>query len=203
MGRHRSRRAGGAVLTIVAGLVMAGCSGDAGDAARGQSTPPVPPVSASASPSPTSTLSPEEQQAFEEATATALAYRQTIADLYSGARTDLNDLDKVATGDLLDASLKGVQQGLSQGYRSEPQGVLLAISSAEPLSVELEANPPTVIVKACIDARALIDVGPSEDRTPGLRELSDYTVVKTDYLPGTGWAVARVSGAEDAEDRKC
>ncbi len=84
-------------------------------------------ASAEVSPSPTSTLSAEEQQAFEEATAVVLAYRQTITDLYSGARTNLNDLNDVATGDLVDQGLTNIQQ-------SRTRAGLRAIESTGPSS---------------------------------------------------------------------
>ena len=48
-----------------------------------------------------------------------LAYRQTITDLYSGARTNLNDLNSVAAGDLRDQGLKNIQQSLSDGLTVE------------------------------------------------------------------------------------
>ncbi len=112
-------------VLLAAGVVLVGCSGASDsvqptqDASAPASMPP-----SSASPSPSSTLSAAEQAAFEEATAVVLAYRQTIADLYSGARTDLNDLDKVATGELLDRTCTTCQQGLAPGLsQSEPVGV--------------------------------------------------------------------------------
>ncbi len=163
---------------------------------------PTPTVSTSASP--TSTLTPAEQEAFDQATAVALAYRQTGVDLYSGARTSVNDLnDVVAAGDLLDRELRNVSQGLSQGYRSEPLGAQLVLVSAEPVRIELDSDPSTVVVRACIDAGAVTDVAPDGTRTPGVREQLDYTVVKTDYLPEPGWAVLRVTGERDPEDRAC
>ncbi len=50
------------------------------------------------------------------------------------------------------ASCKNVSQGLSQGYSSEPAGAQLVLVSAEPVSIDLDADPPTVVVRACIDA---------------------------------------------------
>jgi len=207
-------RAGAVALACVllAGLVS-GCSGGAdpdqsgGSAgssptAAGPATPSPPAPTASATAAPDDGLTAEERVAFEEATEVVLAYRQTIADLYSGARTDLNDLDKVATGDLLDRGLRNIQQGLSQGYRSEPMGVQLVLVSAEPVSVDLGADPPTVVVSACIDATAVMDVDPSGNVAQGLREVSDYHL---QMLGGSevGWYVAKETAARLPEDRRC
>ena len=85
------------VGVLAAGLLLAGCSGDPDPVGTSPSASAS--ASASPSPSPTSTLTAEEQQAFEEATKVVLAYRQTITDLYSGARTNLNDLNEVAAGE--------------------------------------------------------------------------------------------------------
>jgi len=109
----------------------------------------------------------------------------------------------VATGDLLDRELKNVSQGLSQGYSSEPMGAQVTLVSAEPVSIDLDADPPTVVVRACIDAAGVTDVAPDGTRTPGVREQLEYTVVTTDYLPAPGWAVLKLTGAKDPKDRKC
>lgn len=198
--RNRVHRAFGLVAVVA---VLAGCSGGSGteQAAPTQASSAASSPAASASPS--STLTAAEQRAFEEATAVVLAYRQTIADLYSGARTDLNDLDKVATGDLLDRGLQNIQQGLSQGYRSEPLGVELELVSAEPVSISMNKEPPTIVVRACIDATGLTDVAPDGSRTRGARELSDYHLAMADYLPRPSWAVTRETAERSPEDRRC
>lgn len=149
-------------------LLLAGCSPDS----SAPSTSPTPTASqTSAAPTPTSTLAPAEQEAFDQATDVVMAYRQTGVDLYTGARTDVNDLNAVvAIGDLLDRELKNVSQGLTQGYSSEPIGAQVTLVSAEPVSIDLDADPPTVVVRACIDASGVTDVAPDGTRTPGVRE---------------------------------
>ena len=188
------------------GVILTGCS---------SSSEPAPDVSATAGasasatasaevlPSPTSTLSAEEQQAFEEATAVVLAYRQTITDLYSGARTNLNDLNDVATGDLVDQGLTSIQQSLNEGWSSEPVGAQITLFSAEPTQLDLNGDPPTMVVEACIDTSDVVDVSPDGVRDMGTRERAEYSVTRTDYLPAPGWAVSEVSGAERPEDRLC
>jgi hypothetical protein len=181
-------------------LLLAGCSPDSTPSAS-----PTPTASqTSVSPTPTSTLAPAEQEALDQATDVVVAYQQTIVDLYTGARTDVNDLNAVvATGDLLDASLKSVSQGLSLGYRMEPANAQVVLVSAEPVGIELEADPVTVVVRACLDQSAITSVSPDGSTKPGVREEVDYTVVKTDYLPAPGWAVESMEGDPDAEDRAC
>jgi hypothetical protein len=132
-----------------------------------------------------------------------MAYRQTITDLYSGARTRINDLDKYATGDKLERERSNVSKGLAEGYSSEPSGVRLVLVSAEPVDLELDSETPTVTVRACVDASGEIRVHPDGTRVSGVREQLDYLVVKTDYLSGSGWAVAQTSGKVDPEDRQC
>ncbi len=185
----------------VLALLLAGCFPDTTE----PSTSPTPTASqTTASPTPTTTLTPAEQEAFDQATDVAVAYQQTIVDLYTGARTDVNDLnDVVATGDLLDASLKNMSQGLSQGYSAEPPGAQIVLVSAEPVSIELDGKPPTVVVRACIDQTGVTIIQPDGSTNPGLRDELDYTVVKTDYLPKPGWAVESMSGDPDPEDRRC
>ncbi len=163
---------------------------------------PTPSVSEPASP--TSTLTPVEQEAFDQATAVVVAYQQTLVDLYTGARTDVNDLNSVvATGDLLDASLKNVSQGLSQGYRADPAAAQIVLVSAEPVRISPDKDPVTVVVRACIDQTSVTIIEPDGSSNPGLRDELDYTVVKTDYLPEPGWAVESMTGDPEPEDRAC
>jgi hypothetical protein len=201
---HPSARALAGLLT--AAMLLAGCSSDPDQVAATSpsATPSTSPGgAASASASPSSTLTPEEQNAFEEATSVVLAYRQTLVDLYSGARSQLNDLNSVAAGDLLERNLTNTQQALGAGQRSEPEGVRLALVSAEPVSVDLRAAPNTVVVRACVDGTQVTSVSSDGDRTQGVREQADYTVTRTTYLPEPGWAVTRTQVAKDPTDRTC
>ena len=212
------RQVGATVAGLLLMAAVAGCSAGSGgpDAAGSElagasMTPSVAatasggpgPGSASPSADPTSTLTPEEQKAFEEATEVVLAYRQTITDLYSGARTDLNDLNDVATGDLLDQGLINISKGLAQGGRNEPQGVQLTLVSAELVTASLGTDPERIVVRACIDATDATVIDPTAGTKPGIRELADYTVVRTTFLPRPGWAVERVTGEPMAKDREC
>ena len=97
--------------------LLAGCSSD-NPTPSTSTTPTIAQPSVSASASPTSTLTPAQQEAFEQATDVAIPSADDV-DLYTGVRTDVNDLnDVVATGDLLDASLRNASQALNQGYRA-------------------------------------------------------------------------------------
>ena len=193
---------------LTAAMLLAGCSSDP-DPVAATSPSATPSTSAggaaSASASPSSTLTPEEQKAFEEATSVVLAYRQTITDLFSGAPKRLNDLNNVAAGDeVLDKGLVELQQSLSEGWRSEPTGVKLDLVSAEPISVRLgTGRPDEVVIRACIDSSAVTGVSPDGVRTSGTREVSEYAVTRTTYLPDPGWAVTRTKVDRDPEARKC
>lgn len=194
-------------LAALASLTGCGASADGGSsptsaatsAAPGSPPPSSPPVR----PSATSTLTAAEQEAFDQATAAVMAYRQTIADLYSGARTNLNDLNYVATGDLLGRDLNTISKDLRQGYRTDPRGVQLLLVSAEPKTLSLGKKPPSVEVEVCIDATAARAVHPDGSTTQGVREILDYTVVKVDYLPDPGWAVSRMRSDRMAGQRQC
>ena len=201
---HMSARALAGLLA--AGILLVGCSSDP-DPESATSPSARPSTSAEgearASASPSSTLTPEEQKAFEEATMVVLAYRQTLVDLYSGARNQLNDLNGVAAGDLLDRNLTNTQKALGAGQRSEPEGVRLVLVTAEPVSVDLRAAPNTVVVRACVDGTQVTSVSSDGARTQGVREQADYTVTRTTYLPEPGWAVTRTQVAKDPTDRTC
>jgi hypothetical protein len=162
-------------------------------------------ASASASPAstPSSTLTAAQQQAFDEAVAVVMAYRQTIVDLYSGSRSDLNALDEVTTGVLLQDNLKNVQQGLAGGRRVTPEGARLSLVGASALAVNLNDDPRRVVVMACIDSSRLTNIEGDGTASVGLREALEYEVVQTAYLPDPGWAVAEVRGAQDPKDRTC
>jgi hypothetical protein len=192
---------------VAAGILLAGCSSDPDPVATSsQSANPSASGSAEASetPSPSSTLTAEEQQAFEEATEVVLAYRQTITDLYSGARTNLNDLNRVATGDLVERDLTDVQRSLGEGWRYEPKGGQIELVSAEPVDVNLTEEPSNVVVRACVDTTDITDFNPAGKGTKGIREELDYTVIRAAYLPVPGWAVSRVSTeSDDPLDRRC
>jgi hypothetical protein len=194
-----------AAALSAAALLLTGCSPDDTPPATTSSAPSSASVSptTSASPSPTSTLTAAQQEAFEQATDVVMGYSQTITDLYSGARTRINDLDTYATGDLLDRDRTAISLGVRKGIRSEPKGVQLVLVSAEPEKVKLKADPPTVVLWACIDATAVTDVHADGTRHPGSRTELQYTVVKTSYLPDPGWAVAGIKGAKNPEDRAC
>jgi hypothetical protein len=148
-------------------------------------------------------LTAAQQEAFEQATEVVMAYSQTVTDLFSGARTRINDLDNYVTGDLLEIERSGVQQSLSKGVRSEPKGVQLRLASAEPVKVSLKAKPPTVVLWACIDGTDVRGINIDGEVLPGKRERAQYEVVKTTYLPEPGWAVRSVKAAKNPEERSC
>ena len=191
---------------LAGGLLLTGCSGESTPSTS--TTPSTtaeasPSASSPATPSATSTLTAEEQQAFEEATEVVLAYRQTLVDIYSGASLNLNDLNEVATGDLLQRNLAKAQMDLGEGKRSEPTGVQLALISAEPVRIELDGEPDEVTVRACIDGTMVTSVDAAGIQTSGVRELAEYSLIRTTYLPAPGWAVTRTRVSENPEDRKC
>lgn len=194
-------------LAALASLTGCGASADGGSSPTSAATSAAPvspqPSSPPVRPSATSTLTAAEQEAFDQATAAVMAYRQTIADLYSGARTNLNDLNYVATGDALDRGLRNISLGLREGYRTEPQGFALNLVRADVVKLRLADKPPLVLLHACIDSRAGTDIAPDGTRTPGVREQLQYQVVKTDYLPAPGWAVQEVKGEPDTKERAC
>jgi hypothetical protein len=195
----------GAVLAVAA-LLLVGCT--SGEPDEGAAPSSAPSASAPPTPSPALTdaegreLTEDEARAFREATDVVVAYRQTIVDLYSGARTDLNDLYAVATGSLLDRDLRQLQQSLGSGARGKPTGAQVVLVEATPKTVALGSDS-RVIVRACIDATAVTGVAADGTETPGGREVSDYTVSRTSHLPAPGWAVTRVQGDADPKDRQC
>ena len=201
---HRTTRT--LVGIFAAGFLLTGCSGD--PAVVPDTSPSAAPststsAEASSPASPSGTLSAEEQKAFDEATEVVLAYRQTLVDLYSGARTQLNDLNDVATGELLERNLATTQQDLVAGQRSEPVGATVLLDYATPVRVDLGGNPDSIVVRACVDATGITSVKPDGTKSRGIRQEADYTLVRTAYLPAPGWAVSRTQVAKNPEDRVC
>lgn len=199
-----------ALAVLLTGLVLGGCgSGPSPDATASppasspSATAPSPTASGSASPSPSSTLTQAQQKAFDDAVQVVMAYRQIVVDLYSGARTSINDLDAVTTGAFRQRTENAVALALAKGYKDTPKGVQLTLADAELLKATLTKDPPTVVVRACVDATDVTVVKPDGTQRPGVREQLDYSVVKTSHLPAPGWAVRKVTGEPKAEDRKC
>lgn len=204
--RERRTR-GSAALALALCLGLSGCaagqSPSAGSSPSAGTLPSEAPSSASASPSPSSTLSPEEQEAFEQATQAALAFSQTIMDLYTGSRTDVNDMYFVATGDFRQRVMTNIAKGLAKGTRTVPLGAEATLVSAKPIKVQLQREQPRVIVRACIDATQATDIEADGTKRPGVREEYDYWVVQVDHLPAPGWAVTRMMGQPAKADRAC
>ena len=204
----RDRRTGqsaGAAL-LVGALALTGCSPD-----RGQAGVPSTDATASASThassaaatptsSPSRSLTAEEQEAVKAATAVVLAYRQTIIDLYSGTRTNLNDLNKYATGDLLDADLRNVQHGLRDGWTAKANGPVV-VAEAEVLSADLERRIPQMRLRVCIDLTSIEFDDPEGTHRLGTRGQADYILVGA---AGNSTATWRVAGAESRDgDDSC
>jgi hypothetical protein len=206
MGSGRIGRGPGVLGIALTAVLLAGCGSDGPGA--GASDPP-----ASAAPSASAVpvltdesgreLSAAEVEAFRQATDVVVAYRQTIVDLYSGARTDLNDLYKVATGELLDQNLRNVQQGLSAGRRVEPDGVQVVLVAAAPVRVDQAEGGLEIVVRACIDGSQVSTVQPDGSEVSGVREELDYTLAPALHLPPPSLAVSRVEGDPLPEDRTC
>ena len=187
---HPSARALAGLLA--AGMLLAGCSSDP-DPVAGTSPSARPSTSAegeaSASASPSSTLTPEEQQALDEATEAVLAVRQTFYDdLSATPAPNLNDMNNVAAGpQLLDWTQEPPAEPLRRAKRQAGQGGTCTRDSAEPVKLDLDGDPPTVVVvRACVDATA-VKRGPEWGKTWTVGgSSSDYRVVKTD-LPSRPW----------------
>ncbi len=124
-----------------------------------------------------------------------VAYRQTVVDLLSGARTDLNDLNLVVTGSLLQDDLKNMQAGLTAGRKAEP-GARVVLVSAQPVQIELEEED-RARVRACIDLTGITFTQPDGSTNQGSRGQADYVLVRTDYLPSPGWAVNTIKINEE------
>ena len=198
-----------AVGLLAAGLLLAGCTSTPTPDSTTTPTASTPAQSTPAASSPNSTpnvpttLTPEQQKAVKDATNAVMAARQIGVDLYSGARTRINDLDDVTTGDFHDETVRGVSLNLAQGWKSTPKGVQLKLVSAEPVKVNLTKDPPTVVIRACIDGSDVVAVKPGGSETRGVREVLDYTVVYTTERLNPKWAVSKATGAADPKDRAC
>lgn len=174
--------------TVAALIACAGLLGACGSAG-----PAVPLATAS--------MSGAQWQAYDGATEAVVAYVQTVADLYTGKRTSLDDLAVVAVAPELDVAQRSIAQARALGYYSEPLGALVALVSADPYSIELGASPASVLLKACIDTTDVITVTPTGTRRSGVRQRLEYLVLQADSGPA-GWVVSEVKN-ERPQDRAC
>ncbi|MCU0284325.1 MAG: hypothetical protein MUD13_10600, partial [Candidatus Nanopelagicales bacterium] len=124
-------------------------------------------------------LTEAEAQAFREATDVVVAYRQVVIDLLSGSRTELNDLNSVVQGDLLDDDLRNMQRSIVDGRRAK-SGAQVVLVSSTPVSVDLGTEPPKVRVRACMDLSEIEFTQPDGSRNAGTRGQADYIVTQAD-----------------------
>lgn len=148
-------------------------------------------------------MSHAERTAYDDATDAVAAYLQTVADLFTGKRTSLDDLAVVAVDPELSGAQRSIAQARALGHRSEPVGATVTFVWAAPYSIDLSGQPPTVVLRACVDATDLTAVSPAGQRQTGRRELLEYRVVQEDSVPRNGWAVSEVNQLQMARDRAC
>ncbi|HYN56924.1 MAG TPA: hypothetical protein VES03_06985, partial [Motilibacterales bacterium] len=122
------------LAALLAGsLLLAGCSGDAApSASTNPNTTPDASDSASspASPSPTSTLTAEEQQAFDAATEAIRAYEQMFYDILADPQPNLNDMNTVAAQPQVALDLTNLQSILAKGgFAIQSAGQTIVLSS--------------------------------------------------------------------------
>ena len=79
-------------------------------------------------------------------------------DLYTGKRTSMDDLAAVAVAPEVSIAARNISLAQTLHYRSEPVGAQVTLVSAEPQDVDLDGSPPTVVLRACIDATAVTAV---------------------------------------------
>lgn len=180
---------------ILLAVCLTGCSNDT--PAQPASSPPTTsastttPPPASASPSPASTLTAAEQQAVDEAADVVLAYEQMFYDLLSDPDPYINDLNTVAAQPQLRIDLRNIQRYIVEGKVTVESAGPVSLASVEPVKVKLKGDPPTVTLLVCVDHTATRGTDDGKPWT-GVRTQSQYRVIKTDYLPDPGWAVAQV-----------
>lgn len=180
-----------AIAALAAAGLLLGCSSDPDPATTPPSTPASASATASASPNPTSTLSAAKQQAVDEATAVVLAYEQMQVDLLANPEPNLNDLNTVTAQPQLRTDQINLQETILAGDTVIESTGPITIASVEPVKIDLKGDPPTVTLLVCVDSSAVS--GTYEGRpSSGRRQSVQHRVVKTDYLPAPGWAVAEV-----------
>ena len=136
---------------------------------------------------------------MDEATEAVRRYAQMFYDILRDPSPTLNDMNKVAAQPQLALDLKSLQHPSSPQVkrpwipRDRYSWPCRARQSSNP-----SGDPPTVVVAACVDRSAN---GGTESGEPwtGRRQVAQYRVVKTDYLPAPGWAVAKVLPPEGFE----
>ncbi len=182
-----------ALATVTAAaLLTTGCSGTPGsDQTPTASTS----ANQSPTPSPASTLTAAEERAVLEARKAVPAYEQMFYDILADPEPNLNDMNQVAAQPQLAGDLKNLQRLIGEGgFTIDSTGPVTVVSS-ELVSVALDDDPPTVVVRACVDKSAASGTQDGQSFT-GVRQEAQYEIVKTSYLPAPGWAVANVQPPE-------
>lgn len=176
--------------TATAGLLLTGCTNDPGPAVS-MSPSTTASLSPSASPSPTSTLTATQQRALDQATEAVRVYEQAFYDILADPTPRLNDMNDVAAQPQLAIDIAGLQDIVVKGdFTIESSGPVL-VAAAEPIKFDMKGDPPTVTLLACIDKSAAKGTQGGKPFV-GVRQESQYRVIKTTYLPPPGWAVAQV-----------
>lgn len=195
-----------AVVLVVGGLLLAGCSSDPNPATTSTPSPPTTAsssASASPSPTPTSTLTAAQQRAVDEATHVILSYEQLLTDLLADPEPRLNDLNNLVAQPQLELDLNQMRKLIGARETVIESAGPKTIVAVEPVKFDLKGDPPTVTLLVCVDASAVSGIYQGKPFT-GSRQEMQYRVVKTTYLPAPGWAVAELVAPPGSEgSRPC
>jgi hypothetical protein len=113
-------------------------------------------------------------------------------DILADPEPSLNDMNEVATQPQLALDLKNLQGIVAEGGFTVTSTGPVVVASTEPVRFDLEGDPATVTLVACVDKSAANGTNPDGSAFTGVRQQAQYRVVKTTYLPAPGWAVAEV-----------
>ncbi len=181
---RRSRWAG-ILLATTLGVGAAGCSSD-----------PEPVDSPS-----TRVYSDQEEQAVAEAEQVVRArYATTSECLAAPAASDESCFDQVSTGGVLEIDRGTLREAQDNGFAYTGE---YEVSKVEVEAVVLDAEPPRVVLSACLDTSRRTDIWPDGTSL----KPSDlptfygviYVVVNEQYPSPTGWRVADADMREEAQ----
>jgi hypothetical protein len=177
-------------MIAVAALALSGCTH------KPKQTPPT----GTASPSPSSTLSPAEQQAADQVLAAYRGYLAVTAKANTTATADSGELGQYLTDPLLTQTLVNVHnmQVAGQVYTG-------ALVSGGPrvTALNLSTDPATATVEDCLDAsnyRKVRKDSGSPVSSPGQTIRRFTGVTNAILVKGKGW---RINQSEAHQERPC
>lgn len=208
LGRRR-RFLPGLVVVVAAVAMLTGCAGggatplvEVGGSSKGPE-PSDAPAASSDTPTtePSHVAKSQREIEIEAATASVVAYRQRLAEIYSEKHPPVAaDITRWVTAARAERDAASVRNSMEEGYRNEP-GAVVTLVHGKAVEVDLKNAPNTLVLRLCIDLTDVTTIEPGGESKHGIRQMLDYSMVRV----GEGTAGWRIDTADlvPGRGRKC